>query len=135
MWSWSAGEPSPTSSASQCGSGATVSFRHSAVLDRTGLDVAGPLAAAQHLVRQVTLRVPPDEATIAGYLVQQEYAVQARLSVAHEPDPGGATGVRVVLAAADRGWVADTAPVVDDAGFAALGIEDLSSRQLIGGVP
>lgn len=117
------------------GSGATVSYRNSAVLDRTGLDVAGALTAGQHLVRQVTLRVPPEEATIVGYLVQQEYAVRAQLRVPHEPDPEGATPVRVVLAVADRGWVADTAPVVDDAGFAALGIEELSSRRLIGGVP
>ncbi|MGZ4568204.1 MAG: hypothetical protein ACXVFZ_15520 [Blastococcus sp.] len=117
------------------GAGGTVSFRGVAVLDRADLDVAGPLVSGQHLSRQMTLRVPPGEATVDGYLVQQEYAVRARLRAVHARDVEGVSALRVLSTAADRGWVTQTAPVVDDAGFAAVGIEDLSTRQLRGGVP
>ena len=68
------------------GAAGTVSIRSSAVLSRADLDIAGPLTAGQHLVRRVTLTVPPGEATIAGQLVQQEYLVRARIRAA---DGGG----------------------------------------------
>jgi hypothetical protein len=117
------------------GAGTTVSFRRFAVLDRAGLDAAGSLVAGQHLARQVTLRVPPGEATVAAYLVQQEYTVRARLHTAHARDVEATRALRVLSTAPDRGRGSDSAPVVDDAGFAAVGIEDLSTRQLRGGVP
>jgi hypothetical protein len=117
------------------GAGGTVSSRRSTVLDRAELDAAGPLAAEQHLVRQVILRVPADEATVDGYLVQQQCTVRARLRLAHGRDPEAGAAVRVVSAAANRSWVTDTAAVADDAGIATLGIEELSTRQLHGGVP
>jgi hypothetical protein len=117
------------------GAGATVSFRRSAVLDRADLDPAGPLVAGQHLVRQVTLTVPAGEATVDGYLVQQEYAVRGRLHLPHGRDVEANTAVLVTSRAEDRSWVADAAVVVDDANVAGLGLEELSSRQLFGGVP
>ena len=117
------------------GAGGTVSSRRSAVVDRADLDATGPLAAGQHLVRQVILRVPAGEATVDGYLVQQRYALQARLHCADGRSPEASAGVRVTSSAADRSWIADTAAVVDDAGTATLGIEDVSTRSLHGGVP
>jgi hypothetical protein len=94
-----------------------------------------PSAEWQHLARQVTLDVPAGEATIAGHLVQQEYTIRARLRLASGPDVEGATGLRVGSASADRRWVLGTAAVVDDAGLAVVGVEDLSGRRLCGGVP
>ncbi|MGY1703297.1 hypothetical protein ACI79C_01890 [Geodermatophilus sp. SYSU D00697] len=117
------------------GAGATVSSRRSAVLGRADLDPVGPLVAGQHLVRSVTLAVPAGEATVDGYLVQQEYGVRARLQVHHGRDVEASTAVVVTSRAADRSWVTGTAAVVDEAGVAALGLEEVSSRRLSGGVP
>ncbi|WP_141233698.1 hypothetical protein [Geodermatophilus saharensis] len=117
------------------GAGATVSLRRSAVLDRADVDPAGPLVAGQHLVRSVTLAVPAGEASVDGYLVQQAYAVRARLDVSHGRGAEAGTAVRVTSRAAERSWVADTTAVVDDAGVAVLGIEDVTGRRLSGGVP
>ncbi|MGY1669199.1 hypothetical protein [Geodermatophilus sp. SYSU D00710] len=117
------------------GAGATVSSRRSAVLDRADLGPAEPLVAGQRLLRRVTLTVPAGEATVEGYLVQQAYAIRARLHVPHGRDAEASTAVRVTSHAADRNWVTGTAAVVDDAGVAALGLEEVSSRRLSGGVP
>lgn len=116
------------------GAGATVSFRRSAVLDRAELDRAGPLVPGQQLVRQVTLAVPAGEATVDGYLVQQGYAIHARLHVVHGRDAEATTAVVVTSRAAARDWVDDTPAVVEDDGAAALGLE-VSSRRMFGGVP
>jgi hypothetical protein len=74
------------------------------VLARTGLDIAGPLSAGQQLERRTTLTVPPDEATIAGYLVQQDYAMHARLHIRGSRGGEGTTPVRLTSAATDREW-------------------------------
>jgi hypothetical protein len=117
------------------GAGGTVSFRRSAALDRADLEVAEPLARGQRIVRRVTLTVPPGEATVAGYLIQQEYTVRARIRIDRGRGLEGATTLRVTSTAAERSRIADEAPTVDDAGFAVLGIEELCSRRLNGGVP
>ncbi|MGY1781956.1 hypothetical protein [Geodermatophilus sp. SYSU D01036] len=117
------------------GAGATVSLRRSAVLDRADLAPTEPLVAGQPLVRRVTLAVPAGEATVDGYLVQQEYAVRARLHVPHGRDAEASTPVRITSRAADRSWVAGTAAVVEDADVADLGLEEVSSRRLSGGMP
>jgi hypothetical protein len=117
------------------GAGATISFRRSAVLDRAELDIAGPLAAGEHLVRAVRLLVPPGEATVAGYLVQQHYGVRATLRSHGGRDHVGSAAVRVEAAAAGRDRSAGAPVVGHDAGFAALGIENLSGRRLAAGVP
>ena len=95
----------------------------------------GPLVAGQQLVRRVTVAVPAGEASVDGYLVQQEYAVRARLQLRHGRDAEASTAVLVTSRAADRSWVADTAAVVNDEDVAGLGIEEVSSRQLFAGVP
>jgi hypothetical protein len=117
------------------GAGGTVGLRRSAVASRAELDVTGPLAAGQSLIRRIVLDVPPDEATIAGHLVQQDYAVRARIRADGDRSAEGTAPVRVASRADGRGWIAATAPVTDDAGCAALGIEDLTSRCPSGGVP
>jgi hypothetical protein len=86
-------------------------------------------------VRHATLTVPPGEATVAGHLVQQEYEVRARIGVTGGRDVVGGTAVRVTADGAGRDWVTDAGPAVHDAGFAALGIDELSSRRLSAGVP
>jgi len=116
------------------GAGSTVSRRSSAVPCRAHLDVAGPLAAGQQLVRRTTLDIPGDEATVAGHLVQQDYTVRARL---HTDDGGAIEGTAVVKvgsSASARGWVADAGPTVDEGDCAVLGLDELSSRRLTGGV-
>jgi hypothetical protein len=117
------------------GAGGTVSFRGSAVLALVDLDVAGTLAAGQDRVRRIRLDLPPDEATVAGYLVQQDYAARGRIRLDGDRSAEDATAVRITSAADGRGGISGTAPAIDDAGFAALGIEELSSRRLCGGVP
>jgi hypothetical protein len=105
------------------------------VLALVDLDVAGPLAAGQHRVRRIRLDLPPDEATVAGYLVQQDYAARGRIRLDGDHSAEDATAVRITSAADGRGGIFGTAPAIDDAGFALLGIEEVSSRRLFGGVP
>jgi hypothetical protein len=116
------------------GAGGPVSARGSAVLARADLDVAGPLLPGKHLIRRTTLTVPSGEATIAGQLVQQEYTVRARIHAVGRRGEA-ATGVRITAPGAGREGVPDEVPAVEDAGFAVLGFEELSSRQLVAGVP
>jgi hypothetical protein len=93
------------------------------------------VAAGQQLVRHITVDVPPGEATIAGHLVQQDYTVRVRMDA--DGHRGGRAAARLSIASADTGreWIADTAPTVEEAGFAALGFEKLSGRRLVAGVP
>jgi hypothetical protein len=101
------------------GAASRVSVRSSTVLGRADLDIAGPLTAGQHLVRRVTLTVPPEEATIAGQLVQQDYLVRARIRTSEGRDGEGFSPLRIG-SAAGREWAAGAAPTVDDAGFAGI---------------
>ena len=117
------------------GADATVSCHRSAVLDGADLAPAGPLVAGAQLVRRVTLAVPAGEATVDGYLVQQEYAVRASISVADGHDAEASTALRVTSRAPDRSWVAATGPIVEHADTATVGIEEVSSRRLFGGLP
>jgi hypothetical protein len=116
------------------GAGSTVSVRRSTVLAVTGLDVAGPVDAGQQIVLRARLDVPAGEATVAGHLVQQEYRVRARVRVEARRTLEALSAVRIVPAA-EPGRLTVAAPVVDDADFAGLGLEELSGRSLAGGVP
>jgi hypothetical protein len=117
------------------GAAGTVSRRSAAVPARVELDIAGQLTKGQQLVRRTTLQVPGDEATIAGHLVQQDYTIRVRIHADGGPGGEGTAAVRVGSSASGRGWVADAAPTVDDDDFAVIGINELSSRRLLGGVP
>lgn len=118
------------------GAGYTASGRTETVLGRVHLDAPGTLAPGQacHVHAVVPVPVPATgEASVAGRLVQQQYAVRVRfragthlLEAAREvhvpcaPDPAG---------------LAEGAAVVDDQGIAVLGVEDLPQLRLYGGVP
>jgi hypothetical protein len=117
------------------GAGSSVAVRTSAVAARADVDLAGPLLKGEHAARQVLLLVPADEATIAGSLVQQEYAVRVQV---HTRDGVAVVGASPVRVAGPASWLhrmVDVPPVVAGADFAALGIEELSSRRLRAGVP
>jgi hypothetical protein len=94
-----------------------------AVADRTDSVVARADLDAASGTR---LDVPDREATIAGYLVQQDYTVRVRGRTASGGDGEGSTAVRVVSAAG-------TPPRVQDGGphsGAVLAVGELSGREL-----
>jgi hypothetical protein len=117
------------------GAGTKVSLRSSLVISRADLATAGPLAMGVCLQRKLELAVPPDEMTIAGRLVQQDYVVRVRVRVRAGRDAGAESVVRVVPGPQVPSGAADDAPVTDDAGFAVLGVEALSAPHLTAGVP
>ena len=117
------------------GAGGTVSFRRVAVLDRADLDADGWQSNGPDVTREVMLRVPPGEATVDGFLVQQHYAVMAQLHLPGGDELEADAALRVTSAAAEHSWVTGISAEVHDAGAAVLGVEDLSSRSLSGGVP
>jgi hypothetical protein len=117
------------------GAGNKVSLRSSAVLSRVRLEIAGPLSAGQRLERQIRLAVPPEEATIAGRLVQQDYVLRARVRVQAGRDAETDSPVLVVSAASGCPCAPDEAPVTVEAGTATLGIEEVSDRRLSAGIP
>ncbi|SHN88361.1 hypothetical protein SAMN05660350_04476 [Geodermatophilus obscurus] len=115
------------------GASSIVSRRTESVLGRVDLEAPGPLAAGQTEHLHVVVPVPTGgEASIAGRLVQQQYAVRVQFR----------TGERQVRATKDVHVPSTPDPslfeppsaVRDDAGTAVLGIEDVPPR-LYGGVP
>ena len=104
------------------------------MLGRVDLEAPDPLAAGQTEYLHVVIPVPTGgEASVAGRLVQQEYAVRVRFR----------TGERQVRATRDVHVSSTPDPssfeqspaVRDDAGTAVLGIEDVPQPRLYGGVP
>jgi hypothetical protein len=117
------------------GAGFTVNRYATAVLATAPLSIAGPLDAGQQQFRRARLIVPTGEATISGRLIQQDYEVRALIHLGDGRDAEECGPVRVTSPAAAWEWVADAAPVRDDAGIAVLGFERLDNRQLRDGVP
>jgi hypothetical protein len=111
------------------GAGGAVSLRSSAVAARADLEPAGPPTTGQEL----TLTVPPGEASIAGYLVQQDYVLRARVRFDGFREAEGDRALRVGSTAGPAPMGGEGAPEVQDAGFAELGLADLSTRTLTGG--
>ncbi|MGY1679954.1 hypothetical protein [Geodermatophilus sp. SYSU D01176] len=116
------------------GARSTVSRRTESVLGRVDLGAPGSLAAGQTQHVHAVLPVPGSgEASVAGRLVQQDYAVRVRFRTG-EHAVEATRGIHVPLAP-DPSSLGDALPVVDDAGAAVLGIEDVPQRRLHGGVP
>jgi hypothetical protein len=116
------------------GAGYTLSGRTETVLGRVHLDAPGALAAGQTCHVHAVVPVPgTGEASVAGQLVQQEYAVRVRFRAGTHL-VGAAREVRVPFAPDPTG-LAEGAAVVDDAGVAVLGVEDVAQLRLYGGVP
>ncbi|SDL88087.1 hypothetical protein SAMN05660642_01115 [Geodermatophilus siccatus] len=116
------------------GAGSTVGRRTESVLGRVDLDAAGSLVAGQTEHLHAVVPVPrTGEASVAGRLVQQGYAVRVRCR----------TGEHVVAATRDVHVPSTPDPsssalppaVREDAGTAVLGIEDVPRPRLYGGVP
>jgi hypothetical protein len=116
------------------GAGFTVSRTTDSVLARVDLDAPGAMAARriQHLHAVVPLP-RTGEASVCGRLIQQDYAVHVRCRPG-EHVAEATVGVHVPLAP-DRTPLRELPAVVDDAGVAVLGFEDLPRHRLYGGVP
>jgi hypothetical protein len=116
------------------GAGSSVGRRIESVLTRVDLDGPGAMAGGQTQHLHAVVPVPgTGEASAAGRLVQQEYAVRVRFRT------GGhlvATTREVhVPLAPDPSSPEEPPAVADDAGVAVLGVEDLPRHRLYGGVP
>jgi hypothetical protein len=84
----------------------------------------------------VALDIPPDgPGSVQTDLVEIGWAVQARLHLAKSRDAEVTKPIVVLSQARDCAPVADTPPVPDDQGCAVLGLESLSTRRLVPGVP
>jgi hypothetical protein len=116
------------------GAGYTASGRTETVLGRVHLDAPGALAAGQTCHVHAVVPAPATgEASVAGRLVQQEYAVRVRFRAGtHLVE---ATREVHVPFAPDPTEPGAIAAVVDDAGVAVLGVEDVARLRLYGGVP
>jgi len=116
------------------GAGSGVSRRTESVLGRVALDAAGSLVAGQTRHLHVVVPVPGDgEASIAGRLAQQEHAVRVRCRTGgHVVE--ATREVHVPLAPGPTSPGGSTT-LVDDAGIAVLGLEDVAQPRVYGGVP
>jgi hypothetical protein len=116
------------------GAGSAVSRRVESVLGRVDLEAPVSMATGETCRLRAVVPVPEGgEASIAGELVQQDYTVRVQFGV-DEHRVEATRAVHVPLAPASSSPGEPTA-VVDDAGVAVLGLEDVLSQRLCGGVP
>jgi hypothetical protein len=110
--------------------------RNATVISQAHFSPAGPLVAGQPFVRPVALDIPPDgPGSVQTDLVEIGWAVQARLHLAGSRDAEVTRPIVVLSRARDCAAVADAPPMQEDQGCAVLGLESLSSRRLVPGVP
>jgi hypothetical protein len=115
------------------GAGSGVGRRTQSVLGRVALDAAGSLVAGQTRHLHVVVPVPEGEASIAGRLIQQDHAVRARCRTGGHVVEATRGGPRTL--APDPSSLGGSPAVVDDAGVAVLGLEDVVQPRVYGGVP
>jgi hypothetical protein len=107
------------------GAGFTVSRRTESVLGRIDLDAPGSVAAGQTHHLHVVVPVPvTGEASVAGRLVQWDYAVRVRFPIG-EQVVEATRGVNVPFGS-DPSSLEELPAVVDDGAVAAVGFEDVS---------
>ena len=84
----------------------------------------------------MALDIPPDgPGSVQAELVEISWAVRARLHPAGSRDAEATTPIVVLSQARDCAPVADAPPVLEDQECAVPGLESLSSRRLVPGVP
>jgi hypothetical protein len=103
------------------------------VLGRIDLDAPGSVAAGQTHHLHVVVPVPvTGETSVAGRLVQWDYAVRVRFRTG-EQVVEATRGVNVPFGS-DPSSLEELPAVVDDAGVAAVGFEDVPLHRFYGGV-
>jgi hypothetical protein len=110
--------------------------RNTKVIRQAHFHPASPLVGGQPLVQPVALDIPPGgPGSVQADLVEIGWAVHAHLHMAKSPDAEVTRPIVVLSQARDCAPVAQAPPVLEDQGCAVLGIESLSSRRLVPGVP
>ena len=114
----------------------TATARAAEVVSRASFQPDGPLAAGRTLVWPLTLAVPASGPGSAHTeLVEIDWAVHARLRIDQGRDVEATRAITVLSKARDCAAVAHIPPEAEDQGAAVLGLESLSSRRLVPGVP
>jgi hypothetical protein len=114
------------------GGAMSVPTRATEVLAARGIPCSGPLRAGSTLTLPFTLEVPADgPGTVAGALVQVQWAVRVRLQVSGSPAKEHTRAIVVLSRARDLAPVADEPPATVDRRLVVLRFESLSSRRLV----
>jgi Arrestin (or S-antigen), C-terminal domain len=114
----------------------TIPARDTKVISQAHFHPVGPLIRGRPFVQPVTLDIPPDgPGSVQTDLVDISWAVRARLHLAKSREAEVTTPIVVLSQARDCARVAQALPVLEDQGCAVLGLESLSSRRLVPGVP
>jgi hypothetical protein len=113
-----------------------VPARDAGVISQAHFHPASPLIDGQPLVQPVALDIPPEgPGSVQTDLVEIGWAAHARLHLAGSRDAEVTRPIVVLSQARDCAPVADTPPVLEDQGCTVIGVESLSSRQLVPGIP
>ena len=114
----------------------TIPSSDSKVVSQAHFRPAGPLVGGRPFERPVTLDIPPDgPGSVQAELVEIGWAVHARLHMAKSRDAEVTRPIVVLSQARDCARVAQAPPILEDQGCAVLGLESLSNRRLVPGVP
>jgi Arrestin (or S-antigen), C-terminal domain len=114
----------------------TIPARDAKVIRQAHFHPTSPLVEGRPLVQPVTLDIPPDgPGSVQTELVEIGWAVRARLHMARSRDAEVTRPIVVLSQARDCARVAQAPPVLEDQGCAVLGLESVSSRRLVPGVP